>query len=81
MIFPIPGPVDLKPGSATLPFFGIVPVILDENGMEISGTESGYLAFKQAWPGIARTVDGNHPRFEETYFAKFPGYYFTGDGN
>ncbi|KAI2802060.1 hypothetical protein RDWZM_010454 [Blomia tropicalis] len=79
MIFPIPGPVDLKPGSATLPFFGIVPVILDENGMEISGTESGYLAFKQAWPGIARTVDGNHPRFEETYFAKFPGYYFTGD--
>lgn len=80
MIFPLPGCVDLKPGSATLPFFGIYPVILDESGKEIEGTQSGFLAFKQAWPGIARTVDGDHARFETTYFQRFPGYYFTGDG-
>nr|XP_027195364.1 acetyl-coenzyme A synthetase, cytoplasmic-like isoform X2 [Dermatophagoides pteronyssinus] len=79
MIFPIPNIIDLKPGSATVPFFGILPVILDENGKEILGTESGFLAFKQAWPGIARTIDGDHERFESTYFERFPGYYFTGD--
>ncbi|XP_054161273.1 acetyl-coenzyme A synthetase, cytoplasmic-like [Oppia nitens] len=80
MIFPIPGCIPMKPGSATLPFFGIVPVILSEDGQELSGPNSGYLAFKNAWPSIARTIDGNHERFESTYFRKFPNYYFTGDG-
>ncbi|KPM10316.1 acetyl-coenzyme A synthetase, cytoplasmic-like protein [Sarcoptes scabiei] len=79
MIFPIPYIIDMKPGSATVPFFGILPVILDENGKEISTTDSGFLAFKQAWPGIARTIDGDHRRFQSVYFEKFPGYYFTGD--
>ncbi|OWF34906.1 acetyl-coenzyme A synthetase, cytoplasmic-like [Mizuhopecten yessoensis] len=78
---PLPGATPLKPGSATFPFFGIVPAILDENGQEIteSGKE-GYLVFKQPWPGIMRTVYGNHERFETVYFKKFPGYYCTGDG-
>ncbi|CAG2168596.1 unnamed protein product, partial [Oppiella nova] len=80
MIFPIPGCIPMKPGSATLPFFGILPVILNEDGKELSGANTGYLAFKNAWPSIARTIDGNHERFETTYFRKFPKYYFTGDG-
>jgi len=80
VIFPIPGCMPMKPGSATLPFFGILPVILNEDGKELSGANTGYLAFKNAWPSIARTIDGNHERFETTYFRKFPKYYFTGDG-
>jgi acetyl-CoA synthetase len=58
-----------------------VPVILDENGKELEGECEGYLCFKQPWPGIMRTVYGDHERFETTYFKKFPGYYTTGDGN
>jgi acetyl-CoA synthetase len=81
MITPLPGAIDLKPGSATLPFFGVVPVVLDEKGNEISGNDvSGILAIKAAWPGIARTVYGDHARFLNTYFKPYPGYYFTGDG-
>ncbi|KAI1285225.1 Acetyl-coenzyme A synthetase, cytoplasmic [Halotydeus destructor] len=80
VITPIPGCTDLKPGSATKPFFGIVPAILNDEGQEISGSGEGHLVFKQAWPGVMRTVDGDHDRFEETYFRKFPGYYTTGDG-
>ncbi len=81
MITPIPGAIDLKPGSATLPFFGVVPAVLDEKGNELSGNGvSGVLCFKRAWPGIARTIYGDHDRFVKTYFAPFPGYYFTGDG-
>jgi acetyl-CoA synthetase len=81
MITPLPGAIDLKPGSATLPFFGVEPVVLDDKGQEISGNDvSGVLAIKAAWPGIARTVYGDHARFLETYFKPYPGYYFTGDG-
>ncbi|KAH9497617.1 Acetyl-coenzyme A synthetase, cytoplasmic [Dermatophagoides farinae] len=80
MIFPVPYIVDLKPGSATIPWFGVVPVILDDNGKEITGTDQGNLAYKQAWPGMARTIDGDAEIFETTYFKKFPGYFFTGDG-
>jgi len=82
MITPLPGAIATKPGSATLPFFGIVPVILDEAGNELSGEGelSGILAIKQPWPGQMRTLYGDHKRFEETYFDMFKGYYFTGDG-
>uniref|UniRef100_A0A670K0B5 Acetyl-coenzyme A synthetase n=1 Tax=Podarcis muralis TaxID=64176 RepID=A0A670K0B5_PODMU len=64
----------------TLPFFGVVPAVLDESGEELEGEAEGYLVFKQPWPGIMRTVYKNHQRFETTYFKKFPGYYVTGDG-
>jgi acetyl-CoA synthetase len=81
MITPLPGATDLKPGSATLPFFGIVPVVLDEKGQEIAGNDvSGILGFKTSRPGIARTIYGDHARFLNTYFKPYPGYYFTGDG-
>jgi acetyl-CoA synthetase len=81
MITPIPGAIDLKPGSATVPFFGVEPAILDEKGAELSGNGvTGILCFKRAWPGIARTVYGDHERFLNTYFKPYPGYYFTGDG-
>ncbi|TKS76498.1 Acetyl-coenzyme A synthetase, cytoplasmic [Collichthys lucidus] len=70
----------MKPGSATFPFFGVVPAILNESGEELEGPSEGYLVFKQPWPGVMRTVYGNHQRFETTYFKKFPGYYVTGDG-
>jgi len=80
LITPLPGAVPLKPGSATLPFFGIEPAILDANGNEQMGVASGPLVIKSAWPGITRTVYGHHQRFKETYFAMFPGYYTTGDG-
>lgn len=65
----------------TFPFFGVKPSLLDENGVVIEGPGEGYLVFSQPWPGIMRTVFNDHPRFEETYFSKFPGYYCTGDGN
>ncbi|XP_022315005.2 acetyl-coenzyme A synthetase-like [Crassostrea virginica] len=81
VITPLPGATVTKPGSATFPFFGVVPEILDEEGREITEADKeGYLVFKQPWPGIMRTVYGNHERFETTYFKKFPGYYCTGDG-
>ena len=81
MIAPIPGAIETKPGSATFPFFGIVPVLLSENGDEIKGNGvSGLLAIKKSWPGQMRTIYGDHNRFIETYFSQFPGYYFTGDG-
>ena len=81
LMTPLPGTTPLKPGSATLPFFGIEPVILDEEGKEVEGNPArGYLCIKTAWPGVMRTVYGNHERFRETYFDRFPGYYMTGDG-
>lgn len=80
LISPLPGAVDLKPGSATLPFFGVQPVILDDQGKELEGEAEGNLAFKCSWPGQMRTVYGDHDRFHKTYFSQFPGYYFSGDG-
>ncbi len=81
MITPLPGATPIKPGSATFPFFGIEPVLLTEEGKEIEGNGvSGLLAIKAAWPGIMRTLYGDHERFKQTYFAMYPGYYFTGDG-
>ncbi|XP_006235383.3 acetyl-coenzyme A synthetase, cytoplasmic isoform X1 [Rattus norvegicus] len=80
MLTPLPGATPMKPGSASFPFFGVAPAILNESGEELEGEAEGYLVFKQPWPGIMRTVYGNHTRFETTYFKKFPGYYVTGDG-
>ncbi len=80
LITPLPGAWGTKPGSATLPFFGVLPVLLDDQGNELEGATSGILAIKQPWPGQLRTVFGDHKRFEETYFDMFKGYYFTGDG-
>ena len=81
LMTPLPAATPLKPGSATFPFFGIEPVILDEEGNEVEGNPAtGYLCMKTAWPGIMRTVYGDHERFLDTYFRRFPGYYMTGDG-
>jgi len=80
LITPLPGATPTKPGSATFPYFGIKPVILDENGTELEGECSGILAIKEPWPGQMRTIYGDHERFETTYFDMFKGYYFTGDG-
>ncbi|NVK32625.1 MAG: AMP-binding protein, partial [Gammaproteobacteria bacterium] len=80
LITPLPGATALKPGSATTPFFGVEPVLLDDQGNEIEGAADGILAIKRAWPGQMRTVYGDHKRFYETYFQMYPGYYFTGDG-
>jgi acetyl-CoA synthetase len=81
LITPLPGATPTKPGSATLPFFGVEPAIVDEKGNELKGEPvSGALILKGAWPGIMRTVYGQHQRFKETYFSMFPGNYFTGDG-
>ena len=80
MLTPFPGATDLKPGSASLPFFGIQPVLLDGNGKEIHGPGEGLLMIKTSWPSQLRSVYGDHNRFIETYFKPFPGYYFTGDG-
>ncbi|PKU35505.1 acetyl-coenzyme a cytoplasmic isoform x1 [Limosa lapponica baueri] len=80
MLTPLPAATPMKPGSATFPFFGVVPAILNESGEELEGEAEGYLVFKQPWPGIMRTLYGNHQQFETTYFKKFPGYYVTGDG-
>ena len=81
LITPLPGATPIKPGSATFPFFGIEPVLLLEDGQEIEGNDvSGLLAIKSSWPGQMRTIYGDQDRFIETYFKKFPGYYFTGDG-
>jgi acetyl-CoA synthetase len=81
LISPLPGAVPTKPGSATLPFFGIEPVLLTPEGDEITTTEgSGLLAIKGPWPSMARTIQGDHMRFYETYLKEFKGYYLTGDG-
>ena len=81
LITPLPAATELKPGSATLPFFGIEPVILNQKGQEIiENPAEGLLAIKQSWPGQMRTVYGDHKRFFDTYFSQFKGYYFTGDG-
>jgi len=80
LITPLPYAIDQKPGSATLPFFGVVPLILNDQGEVQQGETSGILAIKQPWPGMMRTVYGDHKRFEETYFHMFKGLYFTGDG-
>ena len=80
LISPLPGAMDLKPGSATLPFFGVIPALVDDKGNEIEGVGSGNLVIKDSWPGQMRTVFGDHKRFVETYFATYPGTYCTGDG-
>ena len=80
LITPLPGATDLKPGSATLPFFGIEPCLIDDKGNEIEGVGEGSLCFKRPWPGQMRTVFGDHERFKNTYFQTYPGLYFSGDG-
>ena len=81
LITPLPSATELKPGSATFPFFGIIPVILDPDGNELQGNPAeGLLAIKTSWPGQMRTIYGDHERFYDTYFSMFKGYYFTGDG-
>ena len=80
MITPLPGATDLKPGSATRPFFGVQPVLLDEQGKEIDGAGAGVLAIKASWPSQIRSIYGDHQRFVDTYFKPYPGYYFSGDG-
>ncbi|HJT96979.1 MAG TPA: acetyl-coenzyme A synthetase, partial [Rhodanobacteraceae bacterium] len=80
LITPLPGAIELKPGSATLPFFGIEPAIVDANGNAQDGACEGNLVLKDSWPGQMRTVYGDHQRFVDTYFKAYPGNYFTGDG-
>ncbi len=80
LITPLPGATPLKPGSATRPFFGVKPMIVDGEGRTLEGEAEGNLCIADSWPGQMRTVYGDHKRFVETYFAAFPGKYFTGDG-
>jgi acetyl-CoA synthetase len=80
MLTPLPGAMALKPGSASLPFFGVEPAILDAEGQEIEGAGEGLLMIKQSWPSQIRTVFNNHERCIDTYFSAYPDYYFTGDG-
>jgi acetyl-CoA synthetase len=80
LITPLPGAIAQKPGSATLPFFGVKPVVVDGEGKELAGACEGNLCIADSWPGQMRTVYGDHKRFVETYFSTFPGKYFTGDG-
>ena len=80
MITPLAGSTPLKPGSATKPFLGIEPGLLDENGKEIEGEGSGNLVIKSSWPSQIRSVYGDHQRCVETYYSMYPGYYTTGDG-
>ncbi len=80
LITPLPGATPLKPGSATRPFFGVEPVIIDNDGNLVEGTGEGNLCLARPWPGIMRTVFGDHPRFISTYLSAYPGRYFTGDG-
>jgi len=80
LITPLPGATALKPGSASKPFFGIQPALVDGEGNFLDGATEGNLIITDSWPGQMRTVYGDHKRFVETYFATFPGYYFTGDG-
>ena len=80
MITPLPGAINQKPGSATLPFFGIKPAIVDPDGKVLDGDCSGNLVICDSWPGQMRTVYGDHDRFEQTYFSTYKEMYFTGDG-
>ncbi len=80
LITPLPGVTALKPGSATLPFFGILPEIMDNQGGIMDGAAEGILVISRPWPGQARTIYGDHSRFIDTYFKNYPGYYFAGDG-
>ena len=81
LITPLPGAIGLKPGSATMPFFGVEPVLLDEDGKELEGNGvTGNLCIRRSWPGQARTLYGDHERFRQTYFSQYRGLYFTGDG-
>jgi acetyl-CoA synthetase len=80
LISPLPGAIAQKPGSATLPLPGVLPVLVDGEGNELHGATEGNLCIADAWPGMMRTVYGDHERFEQTYFSTFKGYYFTGDG-
>ena len=80
LITPLPGATGLKPGSATRPFFGIVPALLDADGKALEGAASGNLVITGSWPGQMRTVYGDHERFVQTYFSTYPGFYMTGDG-
>ncbi|RMF55778.1 MAG: acetate--CoA ligase, partial [Bacteroidetes bacterium] len=80
MISPLPGAIPQKPGSATLPFFGVQPEVVDASGHVLDGPAGGMLVIRDGWPGQARTLYGDHDRFVETYFKRFPGKYFTGDG-
>jgi acetyl-CoA synthetase len=80
LITPLPGAIKIKPGSATLPFFGVQPCIVNEEGKELEGPCSGNLCIKFPWPGMMRTVYGDHERFRQTYFSQYDNKYFTGDG-
>ncbi len=80
MLTPLPGAIDLKPGSATLPFFGVQPALMDAEGKEIIGAGEGNLVIKASWPSQIRSVYGDHQRCIDTYYTTYPGYYFTGDG-
>ena len=81
MLTPLPGVWADKPGSTSLPFFGVLPVVLDPaTGRELRGTAEGVLAIKRAWPGTLRGVHRDTKRYEQAYFSQFNGYYFTGDG-
>src|SRR5665213_903876 len=80
MITPLPGATALKPGSATLPFFGVKPILVNEKGARLEGAAEGQLCLEGSWPGQMRTVYKDHARFEQTYFSTYPGLYFTGDG-
>ena len=80
MISPLPGATDLKPGSASKPFFGVQPALVDAEGHLLEGATEGNLVLLDSWPGQMRTVYGDHQRFIDTYFRTYPGMYFTGDG-
>ena len=80
LITPLPGATALKPGSATLPFFGVQPALVDDKGQQLDGEATGNLVILDSWPGQARTIYGDHERFVQTYFSTYPGTYFTGDG-
>ena len=80
LISPLPGATPLKPGSATRPFFGVKPVVVDAEGKVLEGACEGNLCIADSWPGQMRTVFGDHERFVQTYFSTYPGKYFTGDG-
>jgi len=80
MLAPLPGAIDLKPGSATVPFFGVEPILVDAEGNEVQGAGEGNLCIKRAWPSQIRSVYGDHQRCIDTYYSTYPGYYFTGDG-
>ncbi len=80
MITPLPGATDTKPGSATRPFFGVQPALVDNEGRELEGAVDGNLVIKDSWPGQSRSIWGDHERFSQTYFSTFKGYYTTGDG-